>query len=214
MPASATQLTPLQSSYAVIKIDIDLVIQQLLAVKDTPGKQVHDQCLFVGSKIRFELVVSNYSSFAYFPFCLIQVIYVYRITNSRVVPVSLLCLQSGTNDAIVITVKLDCLFTEKFPQIVHLFDSKVCILLLQVQLPETHIRQLCLMSRDIFLSQPMLVELGAPVNICGDIHGQYEDLLRHFDKCGYPPSSNYLFLGDYVDRQTIHKLLMITLSCQ
>jgi len=42
MPASATQLTPLQSSYAVIKIDIDLVIQQLLAVKDTPGKQVHD----------------------------------------------------------------------------------------------------------------------------------------------------------------------------
>jgi len=73
-------------------------------------------------------------------------------------------------------------------------------------LPETHIRQLCLLSRDIFLSQPMLVELGAPVNICGDIHGQYEDLLRHFDKCGYPPSSNYLFLGDYVDRSATYLL--------
>jgi serine/threonine-protein phosphatase PP1 catalytic subunit len=55
-------------------------------------------------------------------------------------------------------------------------------------------------SRDIFLSQPMFVELAAPVNVCGDIHGQYEDLLRHFDKCGYPPAANYLFLGDYVDR--------------
>ncbi|CAH1795600.1 unnamed protein product [Owenia fusiformis] len=70
----------------------------------------------------------------------------------------------------------------------------------QVQLPESQIRQLCQISRNIFLEQPMLVELEAPVNICGDIHGQYDDLLRHFAKCGYPPESNYLFLGDYVDR--------------
>ncbi|KAK6184903.1 hypothetical protein SNE40_007259 [Patella caerulea] len=70
----------------------------------------------------------------------------------------------------------------------------------QVQLPESKIRQLCVLSREIFLEQPMLLELEAPVNICGDIHGQYEDLLRHFDACGYPPDSNYLFLGDYVDR--------------
>lgn len=70
----------------------------------------------------------------------------------------------------------------------------------QVQLPETQIRQLCQLSRSIFLEQPMLVELEAPVNICGDIHGQYSDLLRHFEMCGYPPQCNYLFLGDYVDR--------------
>ncbi|EDO40085.1 predicted protein, partial [Nematostella vectensis] len=70
----------------------------------------------------------------------------------------------------------------------------------QVQLPEAQIRQICQVSREIFLQQPMLLEIGAPINIFGDIHGQYEDLLRHFDKLGYPPNESYIFLGDYVDR--------------
>ncbi|KAL5734623.1 hypothetical protein ACOSP7_032484 [Xanthoceras sorbifolium] len=70
----------------------------------------------------------------------------------------------------------------------------------QVQLSESEIKQLCVASRDIFLKQPNLLELEAPMKICGDIHGQYSDLLRLFEYGGFPPKANYLFLGDYVDR--------------
>ena len=58
----------------------------------------------------------------------------------------------------------------------------------------------CLRSRDILLAQPMLLELQAPIKIVGDIHGQFYDMLRIFDCAGLPPASNYLLLGDYVDR--------------
>jgi len=69
-----------------------------------------------------------------------------------------------------------------------------------VDLTDEEIRQLCSASRAIFLDQPNLLEIVAPVKICGDIHGQYGDLLRIFEYGGFPPDSNYLFLGDYVDR--------------
>lgn len=69
-----------------------------------------------------------------------------------------------------------------------------------VQMSEAEVRTLCIKSREIFLSQPILLELEAPLKICGDIHGQYNDLLRLFEYGQFPPEANYLFLGDYVDR--------------
>lgn len=78
-------------------------------------------------------------------------------------------------------------------------------------LKNSEIAQICHMVREIFLSQPSLLELSPPVKIVGDVHGQYADLLRLFTKCGFPPSANYLFLGDYVDRgkQSLETILLL-----
>ena len=70
----------------------------------------------------------------------------------------------------------------------------------QVDLGEDEIKFLIDKSLQIIKVQKMLVELEAPLHVCGDIHGQYYDLLRIFEHCGYPGEYNYLFLGDYVDR--------------
>ncbi|XP_020115022.1 serine/threonine-protein phosphatase PP1-like isoform X1 [Ananas comosus] len=70
----------------------------------------------------------------------------------------------------------------------------------QVVLTEAEINKLCVAAKGIFLQQTNLLELEAPIKICGDVHGQYSDLLRLFEYGGLPPQSNYLFLGDYVDR--------------
>ena len=69
-----------------------------------------------------------------------------------------------------------------------------------VDLKEEEIKYLIDKSMIIFKEQKMLIELEAPLRVCGDIHGQYYDLLRIFEHCGYPGEFNYLFLGDYVDR--------------
>lgn len=71
---------------------------------------------------------------------------------------------------------------------------------LTTQVAEEELHQLCLLARQTFMNQPSLIEVEPPLVVCGDIHGQYSDLLRIYDKNGFPPESNYLFLGDFVDR--------------
>ena len=70
----------------------------------------------------------------------------------------------------------------------------------QVALEQADIFKLIQDSRVGLLAGPSLLEIAPPLQICGDIHGQYNDLLRLLEFGGSPPSSRYLFLGDYVDR--------------
>ncbi|KAF7436794.1 serine/threonine protein phosphatase Pzh1 [Pleurotus ostreatus] len=78
-------------------------------------------------------------------------------------------------------------------------------------LKNAEITAICQAAREVFLAQPTLIELSPPVKIVGDVHGQYSDLIRLFEMCGFPPAANYLFLGDYVDRgkQSLETILLL-----
>ncbi|CAN1331663.1 Serine/threonine-protein phosphatase BSL1 homolog [Linum perenne] len=78
------------------------------------------------------------------------------------------------------------------------------------------IGELCYAAEQLFMHEPTVLQLKAPVKVFGDLHGQFGDLMRLFDEYGFPSTAgdityiDYLFLGDYVDRGQ-HSLETITL---
>ncbi|KAI1076787.1 serine/threonine-protein phosphatase pp2a catalytic subunit [Whalleya microplaca] len=68
------------------------------------------------------------------------------------------------------------------------------------QLAESDVQRLCEKAREVLQDESNVQPVKCPVTVCGDIHGQFHDLMELFKIGGPNPDTNYLFMGDYVDR--------------
>ena len=57
-----------------------------------------------------------------------------------------------------------------------------------------------LQAKEILAKESNVQPVRCPVTVCGDVHGQFHDLMELFRIGGKSPDTNYLFMGDYVDR--------------
>ncbi|ELP87734.1 serine/threonine protein phosphatase PP1 isozyme, putative [Entamoeba invadens IP1] len=81
---------------------------------------------------------------------------------------------------------------DKLMQVMDTFPPQ-CIV------PKNEVEQLCAQFKEVIMEDKTLMELKAPINVIGDLHGQYTDLVRFLKATNYKTES-FLFLGDFVDR--------------
>ena len=67
-------------------------------------------------------------------------------------------------------------------------------------LTEDEVFALCESAKAILTDECNVPNVPSPVTVVGDIHGQFYDLMELFQIGGFTPDTNYLFMGDYVDR--------------
>eukprot|EP00698_Gefionella_okellyi_P004519 TRINITY_DN14148_c0_g1_i1.p1 TRINITY_DN14148_c0_g1~~TRINITY_DN14148_c0_g1_i1.p1 ORF type:complete len:309 (+),score=42.47 TRINITY_DN14148_c0_g1_i1:74-1000(+) len=65
---------------------------------------------------------------------------------------------------------------------------------------ELAVKYVCEKVKELLIEESNVQAVRAPVTVVGDVHGQFWDVLEMFRIGGQAPSTNYLFLGDYVDR--------------
>ena len=81
-------------------------------------------------------------------------------------------------------------------------------------LPESDLKELCSKVKEILIEESNIIITSAPVIICGDLHGQFYDLLELFKTSGGPPpDQKFIFLGDYIDRGSNSLETMELLIC-
>ena len=73
-------------------------------------------------------------------------------------------------------------------------------------------------TKEILANESNVQEVKCPVTVCGDVHGQFHDLMELFKIGGKSPHTNYLFMGDYVDRgyysvETVSLLVSLKVCC-
>ena len=69
-----------------------------------------------------------------------------------------------------------------------------------ISFSETHFLICQLQAKEILAKESNVQPVRCPVTVCGDVHGQFHDLMELFRIGGKSPDTNYLFMGDYVDR--------------
>ena len=67
-------------------------------------------------------------------------------------------------------------------------------------LEEHELRNLCARVKELLVEESNVQSVNSPVTVCGDIHGQFHDLMKLLETGGEVPGTNYIFMGDFVDR--------------
>ena len=86
------------------------------------------------------------------------------------------------------------------PEHTHNLDEQIEQLRNCQFITEIEVKMLCEKAKELLQTENNVQYINSPLTICGDIHGQFADLTLLFKKGGKIPDTNYLFMGDFVDR--------------
>ena len=79
-------------------------------------------------------------------------------------------------------------------------DNQIAQLKRCEYITESEVKDLCEKAKELLIEESNVQKIYSPITICGDVHGQFDDVMELFKTGGQCPETNYLFMGDFVDR--------------